>query len=225
VRIKFSHEEQNLISKQNVKFQFRAFVLFQNKIRKPGEIDSSILMKNLIVLILPYILISKLSAQINAGLNINYCHPISKTPSRFGYTVFIGYSIKKKFDINIKTENSIIMGYIINKDFRMNSYQLELKYYVTGINFFMNPYCSVGAGYFIRPSVGNTDETAMGILPSIGALVKLQESKKSLYLNTQLAYCYVNTPYPTTTVNFNIGVLYYFKSKSETQKMQRMPQK
>ena len=172
-------------------------------------------MKKIVIVIISLVIVSKLSAQFNAGLNINYCYPISKTPSRLGYNVLIGYSIKKKIDINLKTENAVVIGSLIDKELKMNSFQLELKYYLIGIESLINPYISTGSGYFIR-TIGESTETAIGILPSIGALFNIQESKKRLYLNTQLAYCYVNTSYPNTTLNFNIGLLYYFKNKSET---------
>jgi hypothetical protein len=183
-------------------------------------------MKKITAIVILLFIASRLSAQFNVGVNINRGHEYKPiTFNGWGYNILLGYSIKRKLDVNLKIDHSTWGWSAFTKDifFYTNSFQLELKYYLIGVKRDNNPYIAVGSGYFAKRETvlfgedGKIIRSAVGILPALGALFKLQAKKTKLYIDAKLFYSRIDYKYPTNSINFQIGLLYYLGSEKKEQ--------
>ena len=152
-------------------------------------------------------------AQVFSGMNIKYVSPVrdyDEVDNGLGPDVSIGYSFNQKLEFQISA-GKLWMNAIVEK-YNINNAAFKIKYFFLKNS--LKPYIEIGAGYFKKsyelPFDTKRTEKGIGIISSIGFLAKTHMIN-GLYFNAKLSYYSVYTENQIYLMNFNIGMLYYFK--------------
>lgn len=171
--------------------------------------------KIILITLLTVITIAFLNAQIYTGINSKIALPTGnyvEINNGIGVDLLIGYLVKQKLDFNISASNSWFNTFI--EKYKISSLKTNVKYYILQKS--VKPYIGFGSGYFHKSFKGPFEttftENGIGIIPSIGVLFDTKMIN-GLFVNTEFSYCKIYTEHEVSLINFNIGLLYYFKSK------------
>ncbi len=170
-------------------------------------------MKNVVIALIFLLLINRVNAQILIGVNTSLEIPTSnyqEVDNGIGLNLFLGYSFKHRFDVNISYSNSWMSSFIEN--YKINSYELGTNYYFTDKAF--KPFIGLSGGFFIKSfklAFNNEkySENGFGIKPRIGCLFDLKKLK-GLKINTQIYFNKVFTKQQIHLFGISLGLLFYF---------------
>ena len=171
--------------------------------------------KIVLITLLTVLTITFLNAQIYTGINSKIALPTGnyvEINNGIGIDLLIGFLVKQKLDFNISANNSWFNTFI--EKYKIRALNANIRYFILQKS--LKPYIGFGTGYFHKsfkvPFETTFTENGIGIIPSIGVLFDTKMIN-GLFVNTEFSYYKIYTEHEVSLINFNIGILYYFKSK------------